>query len=78
MGSNGGQMMQWSILIFIAALWLISPIILLIALIVSRRQLGKPAGCWQWRRRLSDRGQPRIRRSGNPLPRRLLSCPSPT
>ncbi|MCC8992727.1 MAG: hypothetical protein LM550_03370 [Candidatus Contendobacter sp.] len=33
--------MQWSILIFIAALWLISPIILLIALIVSRRQLGE-------------------------------------
>jgi hypothetical protein len=32
-------MMQWSILIFIAALWLISPIVLLIALIVSRRQL---------------------------------------
>ncbi|MFZ4791051.1 MAG: hypothetical protein ACOYMW_09205 [Candidatus Competibacteraceae bacterium] len=31
--------MQWTLLILIAALWLISPIILLIALIVTRRQL---------------------------------------
>ncbi|RUQ33010.1 MAG: hypothetical protein EKK68_04605 [Candidatus Competibacteraceae bacterium] len=66
--------MNWTILIFIAALWLVSPIILLIALIVTRRQLHETQRLLAVAQAAAKSAE-RARQIAESLPRPLAAAP---